>query len=377
MEKKETKRKNLKERGITLVALVVTIIILLILAGVTLNIALSENGLFQRAKGAAKRYENASENEAEILDNLDKTLAELNRPKIESSEVARSLKEYQGKYVDIGLDTNGNSKVDDWEIFYAGNGRIFLIAADYVPADNLKTWGIIGDTGSLKDNGFQQYSSDYKYIVNWSTPTRFLTLPTTPDKFSSLVMHTGYTLNDSNPNSIAVSHLLNTEAWSGIKEATDKKDFIDFVIGGPTLEMWCAAWKEAVNGDADLKPIEADPQASESGYNVKYGETSEMYMYVNGSTDYEPDTTKLDKYKTFFPHTTVVEDICYGYWLASPSSTSSTYAPKFLMYVEYDGLVAYYGYDNFFCSVRPVVSLRSGVKLVEKEPGGNEYDVVG
>ena len=35
-------KKVLKERGITLIALVVTIIILLILAGVTLNIVLSE-----------------------------------------------------------------------------------------------------------------------------------------------------------------------------------------------------------------------------------------------------------------------------------------------------------------------------------------------
>lgn len=35
-----------EEHGITLVALVVTIIILLILAGVTINMALGDNGLF-------------------------------------------------------------------------------------------------------------------------------------------------------------------------------------------------------------------------------------------------------------------------------------------------------------------------------------------
>ena len=39
-----------RNKGITLVALVVTIVIMLILAGVTLNIALGENGLFKMAK---------------------------------------------------------------------------------------------------------------------------------------------------------------------------------------------------------------------------------------------------------------------------------------------------------------------------------------
>lgn len=39
-----------KEKGITLVALVITIIVLLILAGLSINIALGDNGLIQRAK---------------------------------------------------------------------------------------------------------------------------------------------------------------------------------------------------------------------------------------------------------------------------------------------------------------------------------------
>ena len=58
------RKKKLKEIGITLIALVVTIIILLILAGVTLNMALSGDGLFSRAKSAVKKYDIASEQEA-------------------------------------------------------------------------------------------------------------------------------------------------------------------------------------------------------------------------------------------------------------------------------------------------------------------------
>ena len=45
-----------KEKGITLIALIITIILLLILASVVLNITLGENGLFKTASGAAKKY---------------------------------------------------------------------------------------------------------------------------------------------------------------------------------------------------------------------------------------------------------------------------------------------------------------------------------
>ena len=47
-------QKKMRNKGITLVALVVSIIIMPILAGVTLNIALGENGLFKMAQKATE-----------------------------------------------------------------------------------------------------------------------------------------------------------------------------------------------------------------------------------------------------------------------------------------------------------------------------------
>ena len=60
-----------KERGITLVALVVTIIILLILAGVSIAMA-SGNGLFNRFRNAMNAYKNSVENEAVVLNEYEK-----------------------------------------------------------------------------------------------------------------------------------------------------------------------------------------------------------------------------------------------------------------------------------------------------------------
>ena len=60
-----------KEQGITLIALVITIIVLLILAGVTINLTLKEGGIFSRAQIAAKNYAEAQEKELAALEQFD------------------------------------------------------------------------------------------------------------------------------------------------------------------------------------------------------------------------------------------------------------------------------------------------------------------
>ena len=50
-----------KSKGITLVALVITIILLLILSGISIS-ALTNTGIFQKAKDAKQASENAEKN---------------------------------------------------------------------------------------------------------------------------------------------------------------------------------------------------------------------------------------------------------------------------------------------------------------------------
>ena len=371
-----------KNTGITLIALIITIIILIILTAVTLNNVIGTDLIGFATKAAENYMDAAKEEEEKISELISKGASAVPSTPITpppatggigSSEVANGLKEYQGEYVDIGLDINDSKKEDgtvdttnDWEIFYATEDRIFLIAADYVPVTKLTEWGVIGDnSGKLDGNGFKKYSSDsYKYSVYWpSGPTTFLDLPEEPSNFSDIVMHNGYNLktNDAKPNSIAVSHLLNTTAWNGIKEAAGKKDSIEFVIGGPTLEMWCAAWNKAVAGDANgFVTIESDPKTDGTGYNVKHDTTSSTYLYMNGTTSSLGDklSTLGSSYPLFFPHTTSIDN-CYGYWLASPSANDDDN----LMDVLNSGSVGYGYYDYYYYGVRPVVSLASGVSL--------------
>jgi len=66
------KEKNKKyDGGITLVALVVTIVIFLILAGVSLNLVIGNERILTRSKEATNKYEKQAENEQQGLNNVD------------------------------------------------------------------------------------------------------------------------------------------------------------------------------------------------------------------------------------------------------------------------------------------------------------------
>ena len=63
-------RKAKEKRGITLIALVVTIVVLLILAGITINMLFSNGGIFKTAQDAANAWNEATVNEQESLNNI-------------------------------------------------------------------------------------------------------------------------------------------------------------------------------------------------------------------------------------------------------------------------------------------------------------------
>ena len=65
--------KGMKENGITLVALVITIVILLILAGISIS-ALTNTGIFGKVKEAKNASENADKEQSQILSGYEREL---------------------------------------------------------------------------------------------------------------------------------------------------------------------------------------------------------------------------------------------------------------------------------------------------------------
>ena len=119
--KKEIRKKIIKKaKGITLISLVITIIILLILAGVTLSLTLGDNGIITQAQKAKEAQEIAAIKEDFQLTILDKELEKggtgLTREELE--EIAENYGELQEDGNTIKTDEGYEIKID--EIYQEG-----------------------------------------------------------------------------------------------------------------------------------------------------------------------------------------------------------------------------------------------------------------
>lgn len=126
-EKKRMERKTkvkLREAGITLVALVVTIIVLLILAGISLRLVLGNQGLIEKAKNASTVMENAKISEMTKMNEFEADIDE------QTANYIGSGVEFGSIYTDdmigqkINYSANGQT---NWIILGKdGNGNILI-----------------------------------------------------------------------------------------------------------------------------------------------------------------------------------------------------------------------------------------------------------
>ena len=87
MKRKNNMRLEINSnKGITLIALVITIIVLLILAGVTIAALSGDNGILTRAKEAKEKTEQAQENESKTLSNMENILGVYNFKNINKAD---------------------------------------------------------------------------------------------------------------------------------------------------------------------------------------------------------------------------------------------------------------------------------------------------
>ena len=133
MEKEKLKKqtnfntqKLKNNKAITLIALVVTIVVLLILAGISISLVVGDNGLIRKSKDAKKQYEEAQANELAMTDEagdfIDETV----------TGVAKPVK------VPVGTKASKNGTIDGKE----GNANNPTIPKNYTPIDaGEATWG--------------------------------------------------------------------------------------------------------------------------------------------------------------------------------------------------------------------------------------------
>lgn len=118
--RKKTFSSYQKEEGITLIALVITIIVLLILAGVTLTFIAGENGILKRATTAVDE-----QNEVAIAEEIELAMAALQIQYYEEYYVDKSISQTQIEYItqklEEGIETNnGTIKLEEEKVSYQG-----------------------------------------------------------------------------------------------------------------------------------------------------------------------------------------------------------------------------------------------------------------
>ena len=106
--KAKNKRNYLKENGITLIALVVTIVVLLILAGVSVNALFGNSGIIEKAKEAQNKMDKATENDQKQIGELTNWIDnQVNGTTGDNNTTTNKLSALVGTVVDK------NTKVED------------------------------------------------------------------------------------------------------------------------------------------------------------------------------------------------------------------------------------------------------------------------
>ena len=398
--------KKLNQRGITLIALVITIIVLLILAGVSIAMLTGQNGILAQAQKAKTTTDNKSAEEKVKLAVMaarsqsetgaleaDKLVTEVTtnyggqaettaggfpvtvtidgksftvsstgevtatgdstpNPPVPTPTDGISAKNiadmddktniYGAKVTGYTLPSGTTTDVG-WKIFYADNSNIYLIADNYVERTNLP--GSTGGTTSHQPNDGNSSYARTAYFSNILNDYVTGSARITDNKLKALNNDYFNTkgFTSTNSNMKSVAYMMDTTAWN----SKFKGNKAEYAIGGPTVELLFKS------------------------YNGKYGTTYESQAIESSdktNTGYQIRKTSKDTWANYVSSMLTTNDSLYvitktsdalAYWLASPSAASTNY----VMYVSCDGDVSYDGYRSNSNGFRPLVCLQSNVTL--------------
>ncbi len=242
---------NKRTHGITLIALVITIILLLILAGVVLNLTLGEHGILKQAQQGAEQYKIS-----EILEKLELEKVDLVARK--NGEIP-SAQEYINHLINKGIITIADvTDIDDNNKNIVVEGYLFLVEKEengnikityQGKADNkpriakLQVTGTTIDSISVKVVASNSNGASYKYSIKNVTTgetsfTEVTTLNTGEYTFTGLTINNEYIIQveliTANGGDTKETSAIKTEPPKVTTITLDKTN-IDLVKGGTDM----------------------------------------------------------------------------------------------------------------------------------------------
>ena len=270
------------------------------------------------------------------------TISTSAKPGLSAEEISQNPTTYYGAEV-IGYTCESDG-VSKWRIFYADESNIYLIADDYIAAEDAPkgqggTSVIANTTYRISLNNMGEDYTGANWINQNSKAKKWLTQYLS--KYSTSTIY----------NIKFTAYLMDTNIWNKYvgKNA-------EYAIGGPTIELFCASYKDTHS----TKYIEYSVTNSD-GYSIKWNTDSSYSTDINGLEQNLFNEIYLKSEQTRAD----------AMWIASPSSYDNT----LLLNVYYNGILDANGnYYDWKAGLRPIVCLKTEVKL--EAQGDGTYAIV-
>ena len=216
---------------------------------------------------------------------------------------------YYGKTIDFKDGQNLNS----WEVFYADNTNIYLIAKKYVTRDSLNK----NTNGTVFESKSVASGLNLELLIN---------------------------ANEEDTRESWIAKLSNEANFSHFKDADGKAAS---VVGGPTIEQYVTYYNSISHASDKTQYIGCVLNSAKDGYNIK--------------SDGEPSAANYNAWNI----DTIHLKGAHGYWLLSKSAEANNK----MLRIDVNKSVTSYNYDNGDLALRLVVKLNSNVALVDAGNG--------
>lgn len=282
-----------KENGITIIALIVTIVVLLILAGVSISLVINRNGIISKARVAKQETEIAAEKEKI---NLSALAAQANNEDavIRRNDFDKELK----KFFNEDYILEPDSDAEEYEVTCKKSGRKYTIKSGITKKNPDYKLNNNNTTFSSSPSGW----TNGDVIVNVKTTIQEYTLQTSKD---------GKNWNDSNEQAFSTNGIMYARLWNGSESVSELQYEINN-IDKSTPEVSATA----INTNS-IKISASDSESGIIGYAVTTSSTKpENFTGVTNTKSFENSISKLAHNTTYYV------------WIKDEAENTSQYSLK-------------------------------------------------
>ena len=381
------RRNQKKQSGITLVALVVTMLILIILATVTINAVLGDNGLIKQAQKTKDIAEDYIAKEEEDMNRLAQEyanmMAEDNNPSLPEDKTPPTVDIVVGEVTETSIAVTVNATDDSGEI---GSYKYYINGEEKTTsATNTYTFSGLtaGTEYTIKVEAFDKANNKGENSTKAST-----TKPSEPTVEEKL-KEGDYVTYPSPSGNLACRVLYDSSSGYGVQLITSNSVTNIYILGTPgdfegnktlynkvisTLNSAVSSYNNSTYGTVRcVGSVPNNPSQDSAGYFTSSYSYMSSYngQFKNTDTNYTTDYNQMG--------TLGIRNIGNPYWLASRYVFSdSNYSYFCVRRVDSSGGLYYEDLCNVKSSgntlanmnsvdLRPVFTLKSDIKVT----GGN------